>query len=236
MSTFQRDLALLLLGTWGLFALALGCSSDAAHDDSVGDATDSERGAGSDDVANNNNSDSDKHGNNDSDSGTGAPEPVGPLTWVDETTGLEWEVSPPDDGDSRTSLSRCNNLVLDGHQDWRVPNLIELRSLIRGCPVTELGGACPFGQVCREEDGCVPGEVDTIICYQGCERQEGLCYWPDELRGGCGSYWASYEDDDGITHYPYAIYFRDASIENRYHPLFHTHAVRCVRGEQMESN
>ena len=40
----------------------------------------------------------------------------------------------------------CNKLKEDGHNDWRLPNIDELRTLIQNHPGTETGGTCPISE------------------------------------------------------------------------------------------
>jgi hypothetical protein len=50
---------------------------------------------------------------------------------TDSTTGLQWQ----DDAIGSTmnwksAIEQCENLTLDGHSDWRLPNLKELTSIV----------------------------------------------------------------------------------------------------------
>jgi len=50
---------------------------------------------------------------------------------TDNTTGLQWQ----DDAIGSTmnwksAIEQCENLTLDGHSDWRLPNLKELTSIV----------------------------------------------------------------------------------------------------------
>ena len=84
----------------------------------------------------------------------------------------------------------CQNLSFDDHDDWRLPNISELRSLIRGCDETELDG------ICDVTVGCT-----NYICWQvpclgpGCDELEGPgsggAYWPNGISGKVDWYWSS---------------------------------------------
>lgn len=127
-------------------------------------------------------------------------------TCTDLSSGLIWQKDIgclcfwPD------AIDYCKNLELDGSSDWRLPTISDLRSLIRGCPATESGGACEVTASCLEYDcnnsecfGCddgyscsdyslgsyCPGELD---CYN-----PGYClafFWSSsEITGSNDSAW-----------------------------------------------
>jgi len=50
-------------------------------------------------------------------------------TVVDITTDLQW-AKPSSDLNWTTAKSRCENLVFEGHDDWRLPNLNELHTIM----------------------------------------------------------------------------------------------------------
>jgi len=56
---------------------------------------------------------------------------INELTVTDNITQLEWQRS--DDNITRIwaeSLGYCSDLILDGHQDWRLPSVKELNSIV----------------------------------------------------------------------------------------------------------
>ncbi|MBI5528066.1 MAG: SUMF1/EgtB/PvdO family nonheme iron enzyme [Deltaproteobacteria bacterium] len=145
--------------------------------------------------------------------------------WIDSTTGLMWQ-NPASD---RTftydeAIVYCGDLYLDGHDDWRVPTISELRSLIRGCPDTQTGGACGVTDSCLE-DSCR---------WQGCSGclllggpGEGGCYWDAALRGPCYFYWSS-SSYAGATSLAWYVFFFYGNVDYFVKPP--TLWVRCVRG------
>ena len=52
------------------------------------------------------------------------------------------------------SQTYCDNLVLAGHDDWRLPTIDELRTLVRGISTIEPGGKCPTSESCTKQDTC----------------------------------------------------------------------------------
>jgi len=55
-------------------------------------------------------------------------------SWIDVDTGLIWEIKTKqninDRYDWEDAKRYCSNLVLDGHSDWRLPNIDELKTLL----------------------------------------------------------------------------------------------------------
>jgi Protein of unknown function (DUF1566)/PEGA domain len=126
---------------------------------------------------------------------------AGGAIWIDASTGLTWQASPTD-GKVYWAAARayCRDLSLNEQNDWRLPTINELRSLIRGCPETQKDG-------CSSKGG--PGS--------------GGAYWAPELSGAVGWYWSS----SGIPLWVLSVDFEDghsSSGGNKY-----ARSVRCVR-------
>ncbi len=110
--------------------------------------------------------------------------------WLDPTTDLMWE-DPPSEGimtwDSAVSYCAALSLAVHGAGEWRLPTISELRTLVRGCPATEDGGACGVTDACLDDPcnhDCGCGSV------MGGPGADG-CYWDPALEGGCSYYWSS---------------------------------------------
>ena len=130
----------------------------------------------------------------DTDTGTACPE--GAL--LDEATGLCWQVTPADGAVLPwvDAVTYCNDLGLGDFTDWRLPDLDELRSIVRGCSGNETGGSC------TATDGCLTASCwsDTLcpLCTLLAGPSSG-CYWEDGLGGSCAGgstpawngYWTS---------------------------------------------
>jgi Protein of unknown function (DUF1566) len=150
--------------------------------------------------------------------------------YIDPVTTLEWQrASAAAAMDWESAVLYCQNLESDG-TDWRLPSVDELRSLIRGCPATERGGACGATNTCVTYDVCL-GDC------AGCEPDAGPaggCYWPEELEGSCGQgapghdvwYWTSTSLDDLVG--AWYVVFNYAHVCGRSKD-FSYGLVRCVR-------
>ena len=53
-----------------------------------------------------------------------------PLTWKDPKTGLEWQCESPGEMTWHEAQEYAKSLSLDGKDDWRLPTLTELESLL----------------------------------------------------------------------------------------------------------
>ena len=165
-----------------------------------------------------------------------------PNTWIDPATGLEWQLSPTGGAIvGVAAVSHCQNLTLSGKR-WRLPNISELRSLLRNCAPVETGG------VCAVKDSCLPcGMASGDTCLQNtcwteatcdpssCPNVSGLenCYWVKGLEGECSWYWSSSEVSDKpgnlwFVNYAFGKVDSTASSYNVY--------VRCVRVEDADGD
>jgi len=201
------------------------CScGDGAH--AVLDAKDA-------DAAPDTDTDSDTDSNSDADGcvNTDTATDAGALCWIDEATGLEWQVYPPcaDDGDDQfpwgDAVARCEGSELCGSTDWAMPNIGELRSLIRGCPETETGGACPIAD---GYTGIYGAECHGCAEHEG-PSEEGL-YWPSSFKGHPVLWSSSFRAEDRV----YVCDFERARlyVEDPVGDVEHwpdAHSVRCVR-------
>ena len=80
--------------------------------------------------------------------------------WVDPKTYLIWENPMGHKGtgglgpNHAKSVEYCENLVLAGADDWRLPTIDELRTIVRGVSTTMTGGKCPTSESCTDQDTC----------------------------------------------------------------------------------
>ena len=105
--------------------------------------------------------------------------------WVDPkpfngTVHLMWENpmqytgfggAEPSHADSETY---CANLVLAGHDDWRLPTIDELRTLVRGISTIEPGGKCPTSESCTNQATCADDKDNTQGFGNSCLGCEAL--------------------------------------------------------------
>jgi hypothetical protein len=80
------------------------------------------------------------------------------------------------------AIRYCQELALGGYNDWRLPDIAELRTIVRGDPGTVTGGDCPITEsvpkLTMNDPGCMP-----ITEYAG--PGAGGCYWEPALTGAC---------------------------------------------------
>ncbi len=139
--------------------------------------------------------------------------------------GLVWQDPPAGDSmEWQDAIDYCDDLSLDGHSDWRLPSISELRSLIRGCPDTVTGGTCGVTDSCT--DSSCWSQSNCWSCSGDAGPADG-CYWPDEMEGPCRWYWSSSPvEDDGYE--AWVVSF-DSGHVNYYGVDNGYYRVRCVR-------
>ena len=131
-------------------------------------------------------------------------------------------------------MSECNALSLSG-TGWRLPNVTELRSLMRGCQALRAGGACAVNDSCPACGLAAGQECLGSACFDSancdpfaCSDDGGLtgCYWSGSLKGNCGAFWSSssYANDTGQA---FSLDFKLGQLANA--AKGGSAAVRCVR-------
>ncbi|MCB9573083.1 MAG: DUF1566 domain-containing protein [Kofleriaceae bacterium] len=155
-------------------------------------------------------------------------------TVTDAVTGLTWQASPDTDGDGvidardkltfDEALVRCDDLTLAGHDDWRLPDIKQLYSLIdfrgtdpSGYDGTDTAGLTPF----LDTDAFAFGYGDTAAGERIIDAQ----YASRTL------YVAHTANDGGRT--LFGVNFADGRIKGYGLTLFgedKTFYVICVRG------
>ena len=153
--------------------------------------------------------------------------------WTDPDSGLMWQVWPK--GDARfnyyTAIEHCDELVYGGYDDWRLPTISELRTLIRGCPGTHIEGSCSV------TDSCTGPECRNDMCW-GCDYLNGLAeggiYWPNDFTVSEKyfyqyGFWSStiYTETEYDQDRAWRIHFTDAGLMTI--PKNSADTARCVR-------
>jgi len=160
--------------------------------------------------------------------------------WCDSTTNLCWQDPQKDPVyedigvTSGDALQYCEELVFAGYDDWRLPTIDELRTLIEGNPDTEPGGNCPVtggSTMADQNEACLGGEV---------MKGPGLggCYWDPELTGTCDKpdpaavghaleTWASTPAADDPEHWIAFVSFDSGTVG--FNHALSLGDVRCVR-------
>jgi len=140
------------------------------------------------------------------------------LTWKDNTTGLEWQYEPFANFTQDQGRDNCAELSLAGPGTWRLPTIDELRTLVRGCPASEPGGACPVSGACTERATCL-----TSAC-EGCALPS--CAYPTALGNTCDLHWSDTTVSDRAGE-RYGVDFATGEVFARARST--TLTVRCVR-------
>ena len=144
-----------------------------------------------------------------------------------DESGLQWE-EPTSGGNVIWDVARnyCQTLGLGGHDDWRLPTLDELRTLVRGCNPTTSGGTCRLGTSCATWS-CYSD--DCLGCSYGLGPATGGCYWDAGLTGTCKEYWSSTTLPDQAGEVWLQNYLAGGGMAHIFESSF-APSLRCVRG------
>lgn len=111
----------------------------------------------------------------------------------DPDSGLIW--SQIADGDKAwntwiESVEYCNNLTEEDFNDWRLPTISELRTLIQNCSNTAKNGSCHVADSCLSTD-CANDACNGCV-RDSCVHYNKLSYW----RWGFGAWSSSTVEND----------------------------------------
>ncbi len=110
-------------------------------------------------------------------SGSGSGSSSGSCTTID---GNIWSPKASSTMSWSDAIDYCNNLTACGYSDWHLPNINELRTLIKNCPGSQTGGSCAV-----KDPGCLSSDCWSEDCY--CEYRENN-----------GGYYSKLGDDDNV--------------------------------------
>ena len=116
------------------------------------------------------------------------------------------------------AVSYCENLEEGGYDDWRLPDINELRTVIQNCEATQTGGTCavsdPNHLSYSEGDGC------------SCEAVYDTAGYYSRLGDGDFTLWSSSVMTD-MDSYAWYAGFLQANVTYNYKS--NSRNVRCVR-------
>ena len=152
----------------------------------------------------------------------------------DHVTDLCWQDQPDEEWFSwGEAKSYCEGLVLNGFFDWRVPTIMELITLIRGCvtgeATSDLGRSeCPISSSlvdCPYDNCLLDEECLTCPSFEG--PGEGGCYRDPSLDGVCGNTWSA-SPSQLLPGYKWTMDFESARADRVFSSSYHLTRVRCV--------
>ncbi|HPQ69438.1 MAG TPA: DUF1566 domain-containing protein [bacterium] len=152
--------------------------------------------------------------------------------WTDKSTGLMWQTASLTELEWEEAVTFCADLDFEGHDDWRLPTIDELRTLIRGCHYTEPDGDCAASEQCNNIDachneaceGCISGEGPNYGFYMPYEFNP-YCAGSDAYI--CSIFWSStpVSGSNGEQHWGAWYTYADVAWDNS----DSENAVHCVR-------
>lgn len=136
----------------------------------------------------------------------------------DSATGLTWSKRTPNEMNWMNAINYCSDLKEGGYDDWRLPKVDELRTIIKDCPKTMSYGGCKVS----ERNDCLS---------DNCWKPEGSCFCSN---GGkyskLGDYKIRLWSSSATSNNSNIIWYVNLSEANiYYHSKSNSHHVRCVR-------
>ena len=144
-----------------------------------------------------------------------------------ENVKLQWSEKSPNEMSWDEAKQYCENLDEGGHNDWRLPNIDELRTLIKNHSGTQSGGSCPISEKaeklsfsrdwtedCRGRNGSNVSELgDTAFWFwsSSVESENSINRWVVKYDGSVESI---YEGRDDYSDLPYVRCVRNPYNSN----------------------
>ncbi len=150
-------------------------------------------------------------------------------TFIDEDTGLMWRDihSVSGEGLNRAQVSCVPYL---GYEDWRLPTIDELRTLVRGCPSVEPSGSCGVTTTCLEP-ACVTSGQCTCAGDMTKTKFDKGCFGHPKMVGQCAAFWSSSQvTKASIQHEWWVLDFYEARVFASYGDEKIAYGM-CVRGK-----
>jgi len=136
---------------------------------------------------------------------------------------LNWSKKSPKRINWNDAKRYCANLNENGCSNWRLPTISELRTLIKNCPPTEIGGEC------KVTDDCLSYNCRNKAC-SGCSSSSYGVY---SVFGDTCWLWSSSEQSDARAD-AWGVLFNDGNISN-YYEDGNVLNVRCLRNDSESS-
>jgi len=138
----------------------------------------------------------------------------------DTSTGLEWTKENNDNGNPE---AYCAGLVLEGKDDWRLPNITELRTIVKGCANVSTGGSCQAYHDCAMTGTC-GADTNSCLCTESIDGNK--CFYDM----GVFQFVIQAMPSSTIYNYQrYHIEFCGGSGRLRWGPVDSNWSTRCVR-------
>jgi hypothetical protein len=141
----------------------------------------------------------------------------------------------------QVAIDYCEQLSFDGYDDWRLPNITELRTLARNCPAIETVGSCPVEDGSGWDDWNTEEADSCLECYTEVS-ESSVCFWEATLKGTCNrldeigsvvEYWSS-SPFIGDEDYAWFLHFALGVVGRNHTTSFGD--VRCVRDKSSHEN